>query len=150
MIELEVLFKSGQGLLLALEDRESALLFMKHALDARTQHLPGLFHLSTSTDEILIDLGDITLIRFKKEQIPLLGTKLRLNEAPRTERTASATPTEAESPPAAAESKAEASASEPTPRPESPLHRAEARLQQAEERRRARSTAQIFTGSPRN
>lgn len=150
MIELEVLFKSGQGLLIALEDRESALLFMKHALDARTQNLSGLFHLSTTSDEMLIDLCDLSLIRLKKEQIPLIGTKLRLQEGPRSESAAAenattetASPKSAEpspptdSPPIGEQPPQRDKPPEASPAatpPQGPLSRAEVKFQQAEAR----------------
>ena len=154
MIELEVLFKSGQGLLIALEDRESALLFMKHALDARTQNLSGLFHLSTSGEEILIDLCDLSLIRLKKEQIPLLGTKLRLQEGPRSESAAAENTTAESGADTASPKSAEPSPQADTPPtgeqpsqrkktpeappaatpPQGPQSRAEAKFQQAEAR----------------
>lgn len=78
MIELEVLFNNGQGVIVPLEDRETALRFMKQAMDAKLDAAIGLFHLSTSFDEMLFDLRDICFIRLKKENVPLIGATLKL------------------------------------------------------------------------
>jgi len=80
MIELEILFSSGQGIVVQLEDREAALRFMQRAMDHNLELESGLFHLSTAHEEILIDLGDISFIRLKKENYPRLGATLKLPE----------------------------------------------------------------------
>lgn len=80
MVEVEVLFSSGQGILLHLEDREAALQLMKRVMDTHNDASgQSLFHLSTDYEELLIDLADISFVRVKKEHHPLLTTKLRLN-----------------------------------------------------------------------
>jgi hypothetical protein len=79
MVEVEVLFSSGQGILLQLEDREAALQLMKRVMDANNDQGQSLFHLSTDYEELLLDLADISFVRVKKEHHPLLSTKLRLN-----------------------------------------------------------------------
>lgn len=78
MVEVEVLFSSGQGILLQLEDREAALQLMKRVMDANNEQGQNLFHLSTDYEELLLDLTDISFVRVKKEHHPLLSTKLRL------------------------------------------------------------------------
>jgi flagellar motility protein MotE (MotC chaperone) len=78
MIELEVLFNSGQGIIVPLEDRETALRFMKQAMDAKHDNSVGLVHLSTSYDEMLIDMTDICFIRMKKETLPLGAATLKI------------------------------------------------------------------------
>lgn len=78
MVELEILFSSGQGILVPMEDRESALRFMQQALEYERANGPEMFHLSTSYEEVLIDLGDISFIRLKKENHPRIGATLKL------------------------------------------------------------------------
>lgn len=78
MIELEILFSNGQGIIVPLEDRETALRFMKQAMDAKQDASLGLFHLSTTYDEMLFDLREICFIRLKKENVPLIGATLKL------------------------------------------------------------------------
>lgn len=78
MIELEILFASGQGIIVPMEDRETALRFMKNAMDARQDKNLGLFHLSTHYDEILIDLQAVSFLRIKKENVPRIGATLKL------------------------------------------------------------------------
>lgn len=73
MVELEILFSSGQGILVPMEDRETALRFMQRAMDYNMETEPHLCHLSTQYEEILIDLSDISFIRLKKENYPRLG-----------------------------------------------------------------------------
>lgn len=79
MIELEVLFNNGQGIIVPLEDRETALRFMKQAMDAKHDASLGLFHLSTSYDEMLFDLHEVCFVRLKKENMPLIGATLKLS-----------------------------------------------------------------------
>lgn len=78
MVELEILFSSGQGILVPMEDREAALRFMQQALEYERANGPEMFHLSTSYEEVLIDLGDISFIRLKKENHPRIGATLKL------------------------------------------------------------------------
>lgn len=73
MVELEILFSSGQGILVPMEDREAALQLMQRAMDYQIETQPPLFHLSTPYEEILIDLADVSFIRLKKENYPRLG-----------------------------------------------------------------------------
>ena len=108
MIELEVLFNNGQGVIVPLEDRETALRFMKQAMDAKLDAAIGLFHLSTSFDEMLFDLRDICFIRLKKENVPLIGATLKLPAVSATRLQAEAAAHEGlESEPAQAEPEAE-------------------------------------------
>lgn len=78
MVELEILFSSGQGILVPMEDRESALRFMQRAMDYDPDAKSGLFHLSTPYEEVLLDLGDISFIRLKKENYPRIGATLKI------------------------------------------------------------------------
>lgn len=78
MVELEILFSSGQGILVPMEDKEIALRFMQQALEYDRTSGPEMFHLSTPYEEVLIDLGDISLIRLKKENHPRIGATLKL------------------------------------------------------------------------
>lgn len=78
MVELEILFSSGQGILVPMEDRETALRFMQQALEYERANGPEMFHLSTSYEEVLIDLGDISFVRLKKENHPRIGATLKL------------------------------------------------------------------------
>ncbi len=78
MVELEILFSSGQGILVPMEDRETALRFMQQAMEYDRSEGPEMFHLSTSYEEVLIDLGDISFIRLKKENHPRIGATLKL------------------------------------------------------------------------
>lgn len=78
MVELEILFASGQGILVPMEDRETALRFMQKALEHRPEDHIGMFHLSTPYEEILLDLADISFIRLKKENYPRIGATLKL------------------------------------------------------------------------
>ncbi|MEZ0368181.1 MAG: hypothetical protein ACAI44_03740 [Candidatus Sericytochromatia bacterium] len=80
MVELEILFSSGQGILVPMEDRESALLFMKRAMEYDPDAKVGLFHLSTPYEEVLLDINDISFIRLKKENYPRLSTTLKIPE----------------------------------------------------------------------
>lgn len=80
MIELEILFSSGQGILVPFEDRETALRFMKQALDVDNDEAMGLYHLSTPYEELLIDLADISFIRLKKENNLRIGATLKIPE----------------------------------------------------------------------
>ncbi len=73
MVELEILFSSGQGILVPMEDREAALQLMQRAMDYQIESQPHLFHLSTPYEEILIDVADVSFIRLKKENYPRLG-----------------------------------------------------------------------------
>jgi len=73
MVELEILFSSGQGILVPMEDREVALQLMQRAMEYQVETQPHLFHLSTAYEEILIDLADVSFIRLKKENYPRLG-----------------------------------------------------------------------------
>jgi len=74
MVELEILFMSGQGILVPMEDRESALRFMQRAMEQDRRAKAGLFHLSTPFEEVLLDLCDISFIRLKKENYPRLSS----------------------------------------------------------------------------
>lgn len=74
MVELEILFTSGQGILVPMEDRESALRFMQRAMEQDRRSKAGLFHLSTPFEEVLLDLCDISFIRLKKENYPRLSS----------------------------------------------------------------------------
>lgn len=80
MIELEILFGSGQGVLLPFDDREAALRFMQRALEYDVSAEPGLLHISTAYEELLIDLADITFIRMKKDNHPRLEAQKKLPE----------------------------------------------------------------------
>ena len=80
MVELEILFSSGQGIVLIMDDRESALMFMKKAMDTDLDDELGLCHFSTQHEELLIDISDISFVRLKKEGYPLLGTGLKIAE----------------------------------------------------------------------
>lgn len=75
MVELEILFSSGQGILVPMEDRESALRFMQRAMETDRHTKAGLFHLSTPFEEVLLDLSDISFIRLKKENYPRLSSR---------------------------------------------------------------------------
>lgn len=120
MIELEILFASGQGIIVPMEDRESALRFMKHAMDARHDERLGLFHLSTIYDEILIDLHDIRFLRIKKENVPLIGATLKLPAVSATRLQQDANTHDGVSQPAASETAPEeAAAAHPKAKPES-------------------------------
>lgn len=78
MIELEILFGSGQGILIAMKEREDALKFMQKAMSFDIETDSNLYHLSTEYEEILIDLGDISFIRLKKEMHPRLTTAYKI------------------------------------------------------------------------
>ncbi len=78
MVELEILFSSGQGILVPMEDRESALRFMQRAMEFDPDSKTGLFHLSTPYEEVLLDLADISFIRLKKENYPRIGATLKI------------------------------------------------------------------------
>lgn len=78
MVELEILFSSGQGIIVPMEDRETALRFMQRAMEHRPEAKAGLFHLSTPYEEVLLDLDDISFIRLKKENYPRLGHTLKI------------------------------------------------------------------------
>lgn len=78
MVELEILFSSGQGILVPMEDRESALRFMQRAMEIDHDVKEGLFHLSTPYEEVLLDLSDISFIRLKKENYPRLSNVLKI------------------------------------------------------------------------
>ncbi|PKL74593.1 MAG: hypothetical protein CVV27_19695 [Candidatus Melainabacteria bacterium HGW-Melainabacteria-1] len=78
MVELEILFSSGQGILVPMEDRESALRFMQRAMEYEPDAKIGMFHLSTPYEEVLLDLADISFIRPKKKNPPRLSTPLKL------------------------------------------------------------------------
>jgi len=80
MIELEILFSSGQGILVPFEDREKALRFMKQAMEYDSEETLDLYHLSTPYEELLIDLADICFIRLKKENYPRIGATLKIPE----------------------------------------------------------------------
>lgn len=79
MVELEILFSSGQGIVLPLEDRESALMFMKKTMDNQNEDAPGLCHFSTPYEEVLIDISDICFVRLKKENYPMLANPLKIS-----------------------------------------------------------------------
>ena len=79
MVELEILFSSGQGILVPMDDREAALRFMQQAMEYDRTAGPEMFHLSTDYEEVLIDLGDISFVRLKKENHPRIGATLKLN-----------------------------------------------------------------------
>lgn len=78
MVELEILFSSGQGILVPMEDRETALRFMQRAMEYDPDAKLGMFHLSTPFEEILLDLSDISFIRLKKENYPRIGSTLKI------------------------------------------------------------------------
>lgn len=78
MTELEILFSSGQGILVQMEDREAALRFMQQAMEYNRDSEQGLYHLSTDYEEILIDLGDISFVRLRKENHPRIGATLKI------------------------------------------------------------------------
>lgn len=78
MTELEILFSSGQGILVQMEDREAALRFMQQAMEYNRDNEQGLYHLSTDYEEILIDLGDISFVRLRKENHPRIGATLKI------------------------------------------------------------------------
>lgn len=78
MTELEILFSSGQGILVQMEDREAALRFMQRAMEYNLESEQGLYHLSTDYEEILIDLGDISFVRLRKENHPRIGATLKI------------------------------------------------------------------------
>lgn len=78
MVDLEILFTSGQGIVVPMEDRESALRFMQQAMELELEKAPRLFHLSTPFEELLIDLGDISFIRLKKDNAPRIGATLKI------------------------------------------------------------------------
>jgi len=157
MIELEVLFNNGQGVIVPLEDRETALRFMKQAMDAKLDAAIGLFHLSTTYDELLFDLRDICFIRLKKENVPLIGATLKLPAVSATRLQAEAAAqdgvahdSEQESDEAKSEGQSEAKPQEKKPDPlqaeydvlqaqiqkaEQQFHKAEERLSKIEQQR---------------
>lgn len=143
MVELEILFSSGQGILVPMEDREAALRFMQQALEYERANGPEMFHLSTSYEEVLIDLGDISFIRLKKENHPRIGATLKLTaqNAEIQHEQAFAQPTEAPAPP----KKSKTIYAGPVPEPPktytvdpqgNAFEQAEARLQQVKDQQR--------------
>ncbi|PIQ23327.1 hypothetical protein COW36_08265 [bacterium (Candidatus Blackallbacteria) CG17_big_fil_post_rev_8_21_14_2_50_48_46] len=145
MIELEILFASGQGIIIPMEDRETALRFMKHAMDSRHDNSLGLFHLSTTYDEILIDLTDISFLRIQKENVPLIGATLKIPAVSATRLQAEAAENDGVAPKVESnEEQAEAKPEAAKPDPlkaeydnlQSQLHKAEDQFHKAEERLR--------------